>query len=108
MPLLSQIAIAAAGSVALGAVAGFVAAILALLARNMRNAYIVARGQPPYRDCILPLPFVWFCVFLGLPFGAIFGAFFTPLRAVLIAGLAPAALLVVLSVGGAITQALRD
>lgn len=108
MDLIPRIALAALGSALLGALAGFVAALLALASKELRNSWLVARGRIAYKDCVLPLSFVTMNVLVSLPLGGVLGAFYSPLRATLLAALVPAALLTLLSVGGSISQALSD
>jgi hypothetical protein len=65
--------VAAALGGAGGLVAGFVAAVITLAARRGRNARLVARGEAPYKDAILPRAFIGF--------GAVAGAIVSPLAA---------------------------
>jgi hypothetical protein len=65
--------VAAALGGAGGLVAGFVAAVVTLAARRGRNARLVARGEAPYKDAILPRAFIGF--------GAVAGAIVSPLAA---------------------------
>jgi hypothetical protein len=108
MELLQHLAIGAGGGALVGALAGFIAALLALGSKIWRNGRLQARGLPGIKDCVLPLPFVILSGIASAILGAILGAFITPLKAVLIGGLVPAGLLVVLSVGGSVTQAFGD
>lgn len=108
MELLLRVAIAAGISLLGGAVAGFVAAVLALWARQLRNSILVARGGVGIRDCILPLPYVMMSAVTSLLLGGILGVFLTASRAALFGALVPAGLLALLSLTGAIFQAFSD
>ena len=65
---------ALAGSAA-GAAGALVLAILQLVAKRLRNAALVRRGEPPYRDVIFtPAPFVVVLGGLGALAGALTAA----------------------------------
>ncbi len=102
-----RITVAAGGSALGGAVAGFVAAVLVLQAKGLRNAWLIARGQPGIKDCVLPLSFVLFSAIVSLLLGAVLGAFMAPARAIALGAAIPAGLLTLLGVAGAAWQA-RD
>jgi len=44
----------ALGGGAVGLVAGFVVAVVVLQLRRVRNGVLIRRGEPPYRDLVLP------------------------------------------------------
>lgn len=108
MEILLRVAIGAGVGLLGGAVAGFVAALLTLWARVARNSILVSRGGMPYRDCVLPLPFVVMSGGTSLLLGGVLGVFMTATRAALIGACVPAGLLILVSVIGATVQAFSD
>ncbi len=103
-----RIALGAGGAAVAGVVAGLIAALITLAARRWRNGRLVARGQPPYRDVLLPRAFPSLCAVASLIAGGALGAFVPWTRAALVGALAPASLLALLGVGAAVHQALRE
>lgn len=91
---------------ALGAV-GF--ALVQITAKRLRNAALVRRGLPPYRDVILVLsPFLVIFAVLGALAGGLAGALaggWWPVA--VLAGAAAPALLAAVIVGFAVVQALE-
>lgn len=88
-----------------GALSGLLAAILTLLGRRLRNAALVARGQHPVRDLLLP-PFAQWCAVLGLllgPLGGLSGSW----RGSLLAAASPSALLLLVSLAALAVRALE-
>lgn len=99
-----DVAFGLAGGALIGALAGFFAAVIALKAKHVRNAVLIKRGHPPFRDCVLPTVFVPFSAVTGAAIAGVLSAF-VDREVALLAALAPAALLAVLSVITAISQA---
>lgn len=108
MESLLRVVIGGGAGLLAGALAGLVAAILALFAKRWRNGRLHSRGLPGIKDAILPQAFIVLCALAGLIFGAGLSLFLAPRAAVLLAGLGPASLLVVLSVTVSIWQAFAD
>lgn len=85
MDLWLDIAIGAVGGAALGAIFGFVVAVVTLTARRLQNRRLVKRSEPPRKHLVLPryhLP--------GAAIGLVAGAVAVPLTSTLV-GLAIAA-----------------
>lgn len=108
MELLTRLATAALAGALCGALTGFITAVLALWAKQLRNAWLMHRGKSGYKDCVLPLPFVLFNAFLAAILSAALTPFLPTLRAVTIGTLTPAALLLLMSLAGALSQAVSD
>jgi hypothetical protein len=99
---------AGAGGAALGAVGGFVVALVTLQARRWRNRRLTDRGEPAIRDAILPLPFVGLLAVVAFVAAVVLGAWWPAPRAALVGGLGPVALLALVALGGAAWQAMRE
>ncbi|HEY1549358.1 MAG TPA: hypothetical protein VGG28_16140 [Kofleriaceae bacterium] len=102
--MVAQIAFGLAGGALIGALAGFFAAVIALAARRGRNDVLVRRGRPPFRDCVLPTPFVPLSAVVGGVSAAVIAAL-GDREVALIAALAPAVVLALTSVIAAAQQA---
>lgn len=108
MELLTRLTIATLAGALCGALTGFATAVLALWAKQLRNAWLVRRGRVGYKDCVLPLPFVLFNALLAAVLSAVLASLLPTLRAVTIGTLAPTGLLLFMSLAGSLSQAIGD
>jgi hypothetical protein len=93
------------GALIVGAVASYVASILGLVARRLRNNALFKRGRPPYRDVAFNREVVIANALLCAIVGAVLAWWMVPLRAILIGGLVAPALLLVQQITTAALQA---
>ena len=97
-------AIAVVGGGLGGGVAGLIAAILSLQARRVRNHILAGRGEPGLRDCVLPTVFVPLAAIGGVVVAAVLVWFVAPVPAAIAGALAPAGLLVLISIASLLSQ----
>lgn len=97
----------AAGGAVGGALFGWIAAIVALTARRLRNAALVRRGGAPIRDLLLPKLWIPGALFGAIGGGATSGLGYGFGAAALAAAAMPLALVALMVVASA-AQALRS
>lgn len=103
-----DVAIAATGGAFGGALSGFIAAVVSLQAKRVRNSYLVTRGRSGYRDCVFPRVFVPLGTIAGLVVATILSGWLVPVTAAAIGALAPGSLLSLVVIAASMSQALRS
>lgn len=88
--------IAAVGGAVAAAIAGFIAAIVQLQMKRLRNGRRVKAGQPPYRDCVL-IGWHKACPFVGAPASGVLAIWLGIPWAIAIGGLSAPGVIVILS-----------
>jgi hypothetical protein len=104
--MIGVVALSALGGAIAGCLAGFVAAVLILQAKRLRNARLAKHGAPGVKDCVLT-PLWMPGGLVGLVGGGIAGAITGSWRVAAIVGLAFPAAILVLAIALAIRQS-RD
>lgn len=101
--MLATIALTALGGVLLGGFGGFVAAIVQLQSKRLRNAYLVKAGKQPYRDCVL---IGWYmpCAVIGALASGALALWLSPAAAITLGSLTAPGLLVILFLAAAVSQ----
>lgn len=86
----------------------FVLAALILRMKHWRNGVLLARGEPPYKDCVFPRPIWFLATFLGvatiIPVGLLVS---TSLRSMSLAALVPPTTLALVPILAVVSQARR-